>query len=463
MRPQPQYPEGPRTAVLGPFDAAGGRARGIAVIVALVTAIMGFAPAGAHAVPRITPECTPGDCSGWYRSEVSIAWRVEPSTAVIEAGCQPKTFATDNPGTTEFCRARDASGRVTVEQEIRVDMTAPVVTGGSPARGADVNGWYNHAVPITFSGRDQTSGIAFCTSTTYGGPDSGAASLSGICRDHAGNESSPFPYGLKYDETAPVVTGANPERSPNPAGWFNRPVRFDVAGIDATAGIADCPAVTYGGADSATASFTGTCRDQAGNTASRIFGLKYDSTPPPILGLEATMGDRRVALEWTTTADAESLEIARTPGRGSEPTSVVFRGPGERFVDRTVRNGVRYVYELRLGDAAGNGGSRTVSAVPGYRLVSPAVVRVEHPPLLRWTPVRGARYYNLQLFRGGRKVLSVWPSRPRYQLTRRWSYRGKVRRLVPGRYRWRVWPGYGPRSKGDYGKQIGPRTFTLLR
>jgi hypothetical protein len=467
MRPQPQYRKGPRTAVLGPFDAAASRARGIAVIVAMLCVVMMVGAGDARATVSIAAECTPAptDCSAWYRSNVSLVWTVSPSTAVILAGCQPKDFITDTPGTTEFCRARNpqTGATATVEQVIKVDKTAPVVTGGAPARGADANGWYNHAVPIAFSGSDQTSGIAACTSTTYGGPDSGAVSLSGTCIDAAGNMSSAFPYGLKYDETAPVVVGANPERSPNAVGWFNRPVRFDVAGTDATAGIADCPSVTYGGADSAAASFTGTCRDQAGNTASRTFGLKYDSTPPPILGLEATTGDRRVALEWTTTADAESLEVARTPGRGSEPTSVVFRGPGERFVDRTVRNGVRYVYELRLGDAAGNGGSRTVSAVPGYRLVSPAVVRVERPPLLRWTPVRGARYYNLQVFRGGRKILSVWPSRPRYKLTRRWSYGGKIRRLVPGRYRWRVWPGYGPRSKGDYGKQIGPRTFTLVR
>ena len=179
---------------------------------------------------------------------------------------------------------------MTVEPEIKVDKTAPAVTGGTPARAADVNGWYNHAVPITFSGSDQTSGIAACTSTTYGGPDSGAASLSGTCTDNAGNVSSPFPYGLKYDETAPVVDGASPERSPNAAGWFNRPVRFDLAGTDPTSGIADCPAVTYGGADSATASFTGTCRDQAGNAASRTFGLKYDSTAPTVTGGQAERG-----------------------------------------------------------------------------------------------------------------------------------------------------------------------------
>src|SRR5918999_5073162 len=152
MRPQPQYPQGPRTAVLGPFDAARARARGIAAVVAVLSVVMTFGVAGAHATPTVTAECTPGDCSGWYRSEVSIAWRVDPSTAVIEAGCQPKTFTTDTPGTTEFCRARDGSGRVTVEQEIKVDMTSPVVTGGAPARGADANGWYNHAVPVTFHG-----------------------------------------------------------------------------------------------------------------------------------------------------------------------------------------------------------------------------------------------------------------------------------------------------------------------
>jgi hypothetical protein len=453
--------------VLGSLDAATRRVRGGAACIFIVCMLTVLGAAEAHAAVSVTAECTPApaDCSGWYRSNVSISWTVTPSTAVILGGCQDKTFTTDTPGITEFCRARDPAtmATATLEQEIKVDMTAPVVTGGAPARGADANGWYNHAVPITFNGNDQTSRIAACTSTTYGGPDSGAASLSGTCIDKAGNVSSPFPYGLKYDETAPVVASANPERSANAAGWFNRPVRFDVAGTDATSGIADCPAVTYGGADSATAAFMGTCRDQAGNSASRTFGLKYDSTAPPILGLQTTVGDRRVALAWTTTADAESLEVLRTPGVGAEQASVVFRGRGERFVDRKVRNGVRYVYELRIADGAGNGRSRTVSAVPGYRLVSPAVMRARRPPLLRWTPVRGARYYNLQLSRGGRKILSVWPSHPRYQLKRRWEYGGKARRLVPGRYRWRVWPGFGPRSKGDYGKQIGPRTFRLVR
>ena len=77
--------------------------------------------------------------------------------------------------------------------------------------------------------------------------------------------------------------------------------------------------------------------------------------------------------------------------------------------------------------------------------------------------MRGARYYNLQLRRRGRKILSVWPARNRYQLKARWRYGGRSWRLAPGPYRWLVWPGFGPRSKADYGRRIGPSTFRLVR
>jgi hypothetical protein len=77
--------------------------------------------------------------------------------------------------------------------------------------------------------------------------------------------------------------------------------------------------------------------------------------------------------------------------------------------------------------------------------------------------VRRAQYYNVQLFRAGRKQLTAWPRAPRYQLKLRWTYAGKPRRLAPGRYRWMVWPGFGPRSKVNYGKAIGRSTFVVKR
>ncbi len=469
MRPHPQYREGPGTSVLGPFDAAAGRLRGIAAILAVVSLVMLFGAARAEAVPSVTFKCTPApqNCSGWYRTDVSIDWTVAPANAVVD-GCTDDTYHDRHARDERGLRCRRRRGEGGVRPEDQGGQDGPGGDGRPPARAADVNGWYNHAVPIAFSGSDQTSGIAACTNTTYGGPDSAAASLSGTCTDNAGNVSTPLPYGLKYDETAPVVAGAKPGAPPErmPAGSTG-PVRFDLAGKRCDLGYRRLP-----GGDLRRRRlpdrvvYRNLPRPRRQLHQPQRSGSSTTRRHRPIAGLEATVRDRRVALGGTTSADAESLEVVRTPGLGSAHPSVVFRGPGTRFEDRRVRNGVRYVYELRVRDAAGNGDIRTVSAVPGYRLLSPALKAVggsRRPPLLRWTPVPGARYYNLQLFRRGRKILSTWPSRPRYQLKRRWSYGGKRRRLVPGRYRWRVWPGFGPRSKGDYGKQIGPSELHARR
>jgi len=421
----------------------------------------------AEAVPSVTFKCTPApqDCSGWFRSDVAIDWTVIPSDAAV-TGCQDKSFTTDTPGTNEFCSADDGAATVTVQLKIKVDQTAPVVTGGHPARDADTNGWYNHAVALAFAGSDLTSGIETCTATTYGGPDSAAATVEGSCIDRAGNVSAPLGYGLKYDETAPSVTAARPERPPDHGSWFTAPVRLNVEATDATSGLAACPNVTYDGPDSPTVSVIGTCRDRAGNAASRAFPLSFDATPPLLTALSVSPGDRRVMLRWRATGGVASVEVMRSPGLGGAHTSVVFRGPGARFADAEVVNGDRYTYEVRAVDAAGNVGSRTVTTVPGPRLIAPAqgaVVEASTPPRLRWTPVRRARYYNVQLFRDGHKVRSAWPKRARLQLGHRWSYRGKRVRLVPGEYRWLVWPGRGARKNAEYGERIGRRTFTVIR
>jgi hypothetical protein len=101
--------------------------------------------------------------------------------------------------------------------------------------------------------------------------------------------------------------------------------------------------------------------------------------------------------------------------------------------------------------------ARTASA-----LLAPAAgARVSSPPLLAWRPAPRAVYYNVQLYRGAVKVLSIWPTRSHLQLRTRWSYLGRERRLVPGTYRWLVWPRYGRGAAGRYGALLGQSTFTV--
>ena len=289
---------------------------------------------------------------------------------------------------------------------------------------------------------------------------------------------------LKYDETGPVVTGAEPERPPDHAGWFVSPVRFDVTGTDATSGLEGCPAVTYTGPDGTGSMVTAACLDRAGNATRRAFALNYDATPPLLTSVVAASGDRTVSLTWQTSPDAESVEILRTPGVDGLPTSVLFRGAGTSFVDVRVENGLRYDYELRVRDSAGNARAQTVSGVPAAPALGvesvPGPVAVQRTPpsitppprsvvaegerpLLGWPRVKRASYYNVQLFRGGRKILSAWPKEAHYRLKLRWTFRGERQRLTPGRYRWMVWPGFGRRSRPDFGERIVRSTFRVVR
>ena len=83
------------------------------------------------------------------------------------------------------------------------------------------------------------------------------------------------------------------------------------------------------------------------------------------------------------------------------------------------------------------------------------------PVMLRWQPAAGATYYNVQVFRDGRKVLSFWPSRTSDMLLKTWKFNGKAFQLSPGHYIWYVWPGFGRLSDRHYGQVLGQSTFIV--
>jgi hypothetical protein len=267
----------------------------------------------------------------------------------------------------------------------------------------------------------------------------------------------PFAVTIHLDKTAPTITGVAPSRGPDTAGWYRSPLEVRFFGEDATSGVAGCSSGTYSGPDAAAAQVIGRCWDRAGNfSAPGTFNLRYDATAPSLAPVVASGRDHKVRLEWNV-PDAAEVDVRRGE------RSLMSGGPTGNVVDRGLRNGRRYEYLVRATDAAGNTARRTFAVVPGPRLFGPpAGARLDGPPKLRWTRVRGAEYYNVQLFRGGRKILSAWPTKPHLQLDAKWRYAGHKRRLKSGkRYRWFVWPGEGSRSANDYGRLIGARTFVM--
>ncbi len=414
----------------------------------------------------VTPACLVGGqtvaCgSGWYVSPLQVYWTWSPADGTAVSGCVTQSYARDT-STDISCEVSGSAGETSVEQPINIELSSPSASAIA-SRPPDANGWYNHPVGIAFEGR-AFSGIAYCTSPiAYGGPDTRGTSVSGACVDNAGKTAGAT-MGLRYDSTPPTVTSAGPSRRPDRNGWYNHPVSFHFRGTDALSGISSCPTVTYGGPAAASASVTGGCIDKAGNVATRTLRIRYDATPPP-LAVGADAGAANVVVRWRTGADPApitSIEVVRSPGLSGHRASVVYRGRSSSFRDLRVRNGVRYRYTVTVRDQAGNATSRAVAVTPNARLLSPPQgAQLTAPPLLRWTAVPGASYYNVQLYRG-RKVLSAWPAAARLQLTSSWSFGGHRYQLKPGRYRWYVWPGFGPRSIALYGRLIGSGTFTVV-
>jgi hypothetical protein len=340
------------------------------------------------------------------------------------------------------------------------DQTPPVVLFNIVGtKGA--NGWYTSNVTVSWSFSDAESGIKAwspgCNSTTLVNDTSGT--VLSCSATNTVDVTGAVSVTIRIDKTAPTVSSASPDRAPDSGGWYTRPLTVSFGGADATSGIEACSVVSYGGPDAGGASVKGACRDRAGHLSGEMsFGFNYDSTAPSLSGVEIEASSRTTTVRWSPLPSWEVVTIRRSPG-----DRVVFQGGGSNFTDKTVLNGVRYVYVVVASDPAGNAKSETVDATPKGPLRAPAEkARVSSPPTLRWVKVRKASFYNVQMFRNGRKVLSKWPVRTKLQLRRTWVWNGQKRKLVPGTYRWFVWPAYRRKGGGiRYGKSLGFSDFVV--
>lgn len=438
--------------------------RRAAIAVLVAAAGCAVLPGTAAALDPPSASCNGGGCGGWFRSNVTVAWSYNSSGATKADGCGSTTVSQDTSGTTVTCTVSYADGTsVGRSVTVRKDSSPPGVTA-SASRGPDTNGWYTSPVSFGFKGQDGASGVASCTSGTYSGPDGGDITVSGSCTDNAGNTGSTS-LEIKYDATPPTVVGT-PSRKPDANGWYNHSVDVAYTGTDTGSGISECsPTVSYKGPDADPARLVGQCRDVAGHlSAPTTVELRYDGTRPTRPNLRWVRRGNTISLSWTAGKDVATATVTRAPGRKGTKASVVYRGKAHVYVDRKLRPGARYWYQVTLVDQAGNASSKTVGLQPtaGIYAPSPGAV-VTKPPVARWVPVGRARFYNVQLWRGQIKLLTTWVKRPTFPLPRRWSMHGTRYTLVNGAYRLYVWPAFGSTHTPRYGKLLGQVDFVVRR
>jgi hypothetical protein len=147
------------------------------------------------------------------------------------------------------------------------------------------------------------------------------------------------------------------------------------------------------------------------------------------------------------------LNAKHAPRTAADGT-VVYRGRGTAASFK-LRAGAKAHLALYAYDRSGNVSRPArkdvslASLIP-LRPVTGSVV--DSPPLLRWKAVPGVAYYNVQVFRKGRRVLTQWPSHA--------SLRLPPGVLEDGTYTWFVWPALkGGKTGATFGDLIGRATF----
>jgi Bacterial Ig-like domain len=192
--------------------------------------------------------------------------------------------------------------------------------------------------------------------------------------------------------------------------------------------------------------------------------LMVNALPPaPVAGFDSRASHRRVALWWKRPGDwdYDHVVIWRKPVGGTWRV-VATAQTARSFVDVSVTNDRIYRYRIASVDAAGNRSAAVDLVARPSAFYKPAYLeRVRAPVRLRWTAVPSATYYNVQVWRNGRKILSRWPERAGYDLRSSWRFGGRLHRLRAGTYTVYAWPGYGSKRAARYGDLRGWTRFVV--
>jgi hypothetical protein len=210
--------------------------------------------------------------------------------------------------------------------------------------------------------------------------------------------------------------------------------------------------------------------DAATNTA--LVTYAWTVTPLTVTAIDVTPPDAADALDffvtyryaeltWLPPADADFDHVTVYRVDGAARRVAVYSGTASRYVARRFNNAVDHHYEVVSFDHAKNASPAAKISISASALISTPRrgARVRRPPALRWAPIGGARFYNVQLFRNGRKILSTWPQRPRVQLAPGWRYQNRPYKLTRGTYEWWVWPAFRRSGATRYGPPLGHSSF----
>ncbi|HET6403553.1 MAG TPA: HYR domain-containing protein [Candidatus Thermoplasmatota archaeon] len=319
------------------------------------TNVVGGAPltvalSGVVASPPTTTAALspPPNAAGWNAGAVEVSLACAPASGLA---CASTTYSVDGGATqtytgpfsvsgdlvhTVLFRSVGSDGAVEADktQLVRIDATPPAVAAAASCGVTGLNGWCRDATRnVTTSASDVLSGLASTSCTREGAAvpcgtiavGQGEHTVVVTATDLAGNTASAS-ITLKLDNVAPSLAGS---RAPlaNAQGWNDGDVTVSWTCTDATSGVASAPSPAIVSDEGAGQSRSGTCTDEAGNSASStVSGISIDRTPPSVTHAQSPAAN---AAGWNNGPVVVSFSCTDAlSGVFAAPASAVLSGEG---------------------------------------------------------------------------------------------------------------------------------------
>ncbi len=229
----------------------------------------------------LSPAGTLGS-NGWYTSDVTVTTAGTDTISAPVTCTAPQLLTDETAGTAAQGSCTNDAGLSTPASAltVKVDKTGPsaelTVTGGN----AGANGWYTSAVTVHAAGSDSVSGPVTCTADALLSTDTSGTAVNGSCTNAAGITTAAATLTVKLDKSDPNASLSVTAGTLGDAGWYTSPVTIHTSGSDNVSEPLACTPDQTQAADTAGATFNGSCTNDAGRSqAATPLTVKVDTSP----------------------------------------------------------------------------------------------------------------------------------------------------------------------------------------